>query len=177
MQLKIILPVTLDATGSVNDPVAFYRKHRKSSDELVCLIQSIHKRSIESQSNNFNKKIIEDWSNAPVEFYHHAMTQYHSFYTFYNWNKKMIGFAGIPERGFLKLFYFLPEFQRLGYGRQGLRFIEKDKNTNAYSRIVLQVHHFADQFYLKQGYSIIRNEEVNINGSIIPVKVMEKYIA
>lgn len=78
---------------------------------------------------------------------------------------QQVGFGAIGGlnqlQAYMAGFYFLPQYQRKGFGRQALKRLEAHYRRKGYLEMLLLVHQGADwaqAFYLSQGYRIVARE-------------------
>jgi len=86
-----------------------------------------------------------------------------------NKGNEKLGFIGTVELNsntiYLTAIYLLECYQKQGYGKIIINYIEKDVYRKGINKLVLLVHlkaHWAIDFYIKNGFRIIETEENNI---------------
>ncbi|MBM3430673.1 MAG: GNAT family N-acetyltransferase [Bacteroidetes bacterium] len=103
------------------------------------------------------------------------------FYAYYR-EEEAVGFIHLqPNHEVLKLqkIYILPEFQKEGIGREFINFCNNFCQQNNFKELELQVNreNSAVSFYLKNGFSIFKEEDFDIgNGFLMNDFIMKKRI-
>jgi GNAT superfamily N-acetyltransferase len=103
------------------------------------------------------------------------------FYAYYR-EEEAVGFIHLqPKHEVLKLqkIYILPEFQKEGIGREFINFCYTFCQQNNFKELELQVNreNAAVSFYLKNGFSIFKEEDFDIgNGFLMNDFIMKKRI-
>ncbi len=103
------------------------------------------------------------------------------FYAYYH-EEKAVGFIHLhPNQNTMKLqkIYILPEYQKLGIGKIFIGFCERLCRDKRFEELELQVNreNSAVNFYLKNGFTIIKEEDFDIgNGFLMNDFIMKKKI-
>ena len=103
------------------------------------------------------------------------------FYAYYR-EEEAVGFIHLhPNQNTMKLqkIYILPEYQKLGIGKIFIGFCERLCRDKRFEELELQVNreNSAVNFYLKNGFTIIKEEDFDIgNGFLMNDFIMKKKI-
>jgi GNAT superfamily N-acetyltransferase len=111
----------------------------------------------------------------------HAHISGDFFYSYYH-EEEAVGFIHLhPNQNTMKLqkIYILPEYQKLGIGKIFIGFCERLCRDKRFEELELQVNreNSAVNFYLKNGFTIIKEEDFDIgNGFLMNDFIMKKKI-
>jgi ribosomal protein S18 acetylase RimI-like enzyme len=70
-----------------------------------------------------------------------------------------------PRQAYLSAFYFLPEYQRQGYGKKALQQLESTYQNLGFQEMLLLVHQnapWARSFYQNMGYKTLAEHKTSI---------------
>lgn len=158
--------------GKISSAVSYAEKC--ANMDLTKNLKKLHTASVQSISCYFSNEQIQAWTSGSEEDFFQIVEKFFSLYVIY-YDDFLMGFVGLLYKGYIQFFYFHPDYQHKGYGKIVLKMIEDDiRNRNTDNKIGLKANKSAVSFYLKQGYRIIKEDELDFSGVILPVCVMEK---
>ncbi|MFL1013252.1 GNAT family N-acetyltransferase [Flavisericum labens] len=141
-------------------------------------IKNIQSLAIDSIKEHFTDEQIQAWQAGKAEDFIDFIRNCHASYFVFDEKEEIIGYAILPKIGFLQQFFIHPDYQFKGIGARLLSTIEKESsNKDGKGKLSLNGNKGSYQFYLKQGYSIIKEHDLIMRGVLIPVKLMEKFDA
>lgn len=69
----------------------------------------------------------------------------------------------------------MPQNQSQGIGSRVMKLIEENPSSlDEESKMMLNGNNGSYEFYSKKGYKIIKEHDFNMNGVIMPIRLMEK---
>jgi len=89
-------------------------------------------------------------------------------------DNKVVGFAEFEPNGHIDCFYCHHKYQGLGIGSALMNYIEKNAEQNNIKKIFAEVSITAKPFFLKKGFSVVKEQIVDIRGVKLKNFVMEK---
>lgn len=87
-----------------------------------------------------------------------------------------LGFMNVDESGYLDLAFVLPE--QMGQGVSDLLYavLESRARARGIARLTTQASLLAEPFFTRQGWSVVRRQEVEIGGVVLENAWMEKLL-
>lgn len=89
-------------------------------------------------------------------------------------NGQVVGFADLQQDGYIDHFFCHAGYQGLGVGRALMEHIFAVGNLNGIIRYYSAVSRTARPFYERFGFSVVKEQHVDINGQLLTNFVMEK---
>ncbi|WP_406684311.1 GNAT family N-acetyltransferase [Seonamhaeicola sp. MEBiC1930] len=138
-------------------------------------VKHIQTEAINSIAEHFTVEQIQTWQAGKSEDFIDFIKNCHANYFVFDEREEIIGYAILPKAGFLQQFFIHPNYQFKGIGTKLLSVIEKEaSNRDNKGMLSLNGNNGSYQFYLKLGYSIAKEHDLDMRGVLIPVKLMEK---
>ena len=159
--------------------IRIYRYERGFDLPLVYAkaIKTIQTDAINSISEYFTFEQIKAWQSGKSEDFIDFVKGCHATYIVFDTKEEIISYAILPKAGFLQQFFIHSNHQFKGIGTRFLSVIEKESlNRDSQGRLSLNGNSGSYKFYVKQGYAIIKEHELDMRGVLIPVKLMEKIL-
>ncbi|NET73817.1 MAG: GNAT family N-acetyltransferase [Sphaerospermopsis sp. SIO1G2] len=89
---------------------------------------------------------------------------------------EIVGFVELEADGHIDCFYCHSQYQNQGIGTQLLNYIEDIAKSKNNQKLYAEVSITAKPFFLKRGFSIIKEQQVERRGEVFKNYVMEKEI-
>ncbi|NET02210.1 MAG: GNAT family N-acetyltransferase [Sphaerospermopsis sp. SIO1G1] len=89
---------------------------------------------------------------------------------------EIVGFVELEADGHIDCFYCHSQYQNQGIGTQLLNYIEDIAKSQNNQKLYAEVSITAKPFFLKRGFSIIKEQQVERRGEVFKNYVMEKEI-
>jgi len=151
------------------------RKYKKTDAKEIAEIyyNTIHKVNI----TDYTDEQVNAW--APLESLqtdgwikkHEKLSPYVAII-----NDRVVGFAEFESDGHIDCFYCHHDYQGLGIGSALMNHIEKNAKQNKIKRIYAEVSITAKSFFLKKGFTVIKEQQVSIRNVKLKNFLMEKII-
>ncbi len=87
---------------------------------------------------------------------------------------KIVGFADLQQDGYIDHFFCHAEYQGIGVGRLLMEHLFDKGRSVGIKRYYSQVSKTARPFYEHFGFSVVKEQQVDINGQLLNNFVMEK---
>ncbi len=87
---------------------------------------------------------------------------------------KIIGFAELEKSGHIDCFFCHKDYQRCGAGKALFHVVKAKAESQANRKIFAEVSISAVPFFEKQGFRILREQQINVRGVIMSNFVMEQ---
>ncbi len=91
-------------------------------------------------------------------------------------NGEIVGFGELEVDGHIDCFYCHSKYQRKGIGLKLLNYLENTAKLQGIKRLYTEASITAKPFFQNQGFSVIREQQVERRGVWFKNYVMEKYI-
>ncbi len=91
-------------------------------------------------------------------------------------NQTIVGFANLDSSGHIDCFYIHSEHQNKGYGSKLLSAIEQRAKVLGLKKIFTESSITAKSFFLKKGFSLLKQHTVTVRGVKMANFIMEKEI-
>lgn len=88
--------------------------------------------------------------------------------------KTPVGFMNVDESGYLDLAFVLPEKMGQGVADMLYAVLESRARARGTPRLTTQASLLAEPFFARQGWTLLRRQEVEINGVVLKNAWMEK---
>ena len=88
-----------------------------------------------------------------------------------------VGFMNLDESGYLDLAFVLPEQMGQGVSDMLYAVLESRARARGVTRLSTQASLMAEPFFARQGWQVVRRQEVEINGVVLKNAWMEKILA
>ena len=86
------------------------------------------------------------------------------------------GFAELETDGHIDCFYCHKDFQQQGIGKSLFRRLEEKAEELQHARMYAEVSITAKPFFLKMGFSVLKQQEIATRGEKFTNYIMEKYL-
>lgn len=90
-------------------------------------------------------------------------------------NGEIVGFGELEADGHINCFYCHSKYQRMGIGSKLLSLMENIASLRGVKRLYTEASITAKPFFLFKGFSIVREQQVQLRGVLFQNYVMEKY--
>ena len=138
-------------------------------------IKKVQSLAIDSIAEHFTTNQIKTWQSGIAKDFVGFVKKCHTTYIIFDAKEEIIGYAILPKAGFLQQFFIHPTQQFKGIGTNLLSIIETEvSNRDDEGKLSLNGNDGSYQFYCKQGYTIIKEHDLDMRGTLIPVKLLEK---
>lgn len=138
-------------------------------------IKDIHTGAINSIAEHFTPEQLKAWQGCTVGSFVALAKEFYCSYLVFDDKEEIIGYALLPIAGFIQQFFIHPKHQFKGIGTILLTVIEHDpSNRDKDGKVSLNGNNASYEFYLKQGYSIIKEDVLDMKGVDVAVKWMVK---
>ncbi|MEO0991165.1 MAG: GNAT family N-acetyltransferase [Pseudomonadota bacterium] len=87
-----------------------------------------------------------------------------------------VGFMNLDENGYLDLAFVLPEQMGQGVSDMLYAVLESRARARGITRLSTQASLMAEPFFARQGWQVVRRQEVEINGVMLKNAWMEKML-
>ena len=89
---------------------------------------------------------------------------------------RVVGFMTVNSDGYIDLAFVAPDVIGKGVGKQLYRSILAEASKMGLGRLYLEASHLARAFFLRQGWSLVREQTVSPHGVQMTNFVMEKHL-
>ncbi|WP_236556832.1 GNAT family N-acetyltransferase [Calothrix sp. PCC 7507] len=125
---------------------------------------------------DYTQEQVNAWASKSLDYeVWHARLQVKQPYIAEN-NGEIVGFAELDPDGHIDCFYCHSKYQRQGIGSTLLKHIENTAKLREIKRLYTEASITAKPFFQNQGFSIVREQQVEIRGVMLKNYVMQKYL-
>jgi putative acetyltransferase len=146
------------------------------SQDAEQIAQLFHETVREVNIQDYSSNQVKVW--APDDIYFRNWVEVcSSRFTFVADDEGIIaGFGELETDGHIDCFYCHKNYQRRGVGSQIYQAIEAKANELSLSRLFVEASITAKPFFQRQGFSVLKEQEVTRRGETFINYVMEKFL-
>lgn len=146
------------------------------SQDAEQIAQLFHETVREVNIQDYSSNQVKVW--APDDIYFRNWVEVcSSRFTFVADDEGIIaGFGELETDGHIDCFYCHKNYQRRGVGSQIYQAIEAKANELSLSRLFVEASITAKPFFQRQGFSVVKEQEVTRRGETFINYVMEKFL-
>jgi putative acetyltransferase len=150
------------------------REYQPSDTQLIMQLfyDTVHKINI----RDYTQEQVNAWASKSLDYeVWHKRLQIKLPYIAEE-NGEIVGFGELDPDGHIDCFYCHSKYQRQGIGSKLFNHIENIAKSRGIKRLYTEASITAKPFFQNQGFSIVREQQVEIMGVILKNYVMEKYL-
>ncbi|MTJ09463.1 GNAT family N-acetyltransferase [Anabaena sp. UHCC 0204] len=125
---------------------------------------------------DYTQEQVNAWTGESMdyEFWHQRLQSKRPFIA--ENHGEIVGFAELEANGHIDCFYCHSQYQRQGIGSKLLTHLENIAISRGINRLYAEVSITAKSFFQYQGFTIVKEQEVERRGVKLKNYVMEKYL-
>ena len=148
-----------------------------TANDLESILQLFQETIEVINANDYSSKQIEVWKNGAgrkqrwlekIGLHHFLVAEL---------NNQIAGFASISKEGYLDFMYVSKDHQRRRIATELYKALEQFARENQFSKITSDVSITAKPFFQKQGFIVLHQQEVLIDGVPLINYKMEKFLS
>lgn len=89
----------------------------------------------------------------------------------------IVGFGSITQNGYLDFMYVSKDYQRKGVAQKIYDELENFARTNCFDEIISDVSITAKPFFRRQGFEVVKEQQVDIEGIKLTNYKMQKHLS
>ena len=139
------------------------------------LAQLFHETVREVNARDYSNSQVRAWAPDDIHFRNWVEVCSNRFTYVADDDGVIVGFGELESNGHIDCFYCHRNYQRCGVGRQIYQAIEAKAVELSLPRLFVEVSITAKPFFLRMGFSIVREQEVTCRGETFINYAMEKF--
>lgn len=147
-----------------------------TSNDLEKILQ-LFRETIETvNAKDYSPEQITVWKNGASKKERWLKKISEQYFLLAEIDKEIVGFGSITQDGYLDFMYVSKNHQRIGVAQKIYSGLESFASEHQLDQIISDVSITAEPFFEKQGFEVLQEQEVNIDGITLSNYKMNKQL-